>query len=103
MRGIMCVLVALSAISFAMNVPQVRAGNACDVTEEPWRNVIGQCTGQLAMIDDVIACEEAATGECRDAVRQWAMAYREAPNAADPKCNGEDPNYMASQRAAEKC
>ena len=47
--------------------------------------------------------KESATAECRDAVEQWAAAYREAPNAADPECHGEDPNYAASQVAAENC
>ena len=53
--------------------------------------------------NSIIACKESATGECRDAVKQWALAYREAPNAADPKCYVEDPNYEVSQGAAERC
>merc|ERR1712021_224144 len=115
MRGIIGVLAAFSAISFAMNVAQVTAGNACDVTEEPWRNAVDQCSCENpgCQLDYSIgippagipsfACKEAATSECREAVKQWARAYREAPNAADPKCHGEDGNYVASQRAAENC
>ena len=47
--------------------------------------------------------KESSTAECRDAVKQWAAAYREAPNAADPECHLEDPNYVGSQMAAENC
>ena len=154
MRGIIGVLAAFSAISVAMNVAQVTAGNACDVTEKAWRNAVDQCSCPHAgcqlvfdnqryqeswsyamfgllyswflvvfglwiswtknqtlsnsritdtSVDNSIACKEAATSECRDAVKQWARAYREAPNAADPMCHEEDPNYLASQRAEENC
>ena len=50
-----------------------------------------------------ITCKDTATAECREAVQSWGEAYRSAPNAADPKCYNDDPNYRASQAAAENC
>ena len=51
----------------------------------------------------MVSPKETATSACRDAVKEWARAYREAPNAAHPRCREEDPNYLASQEAAGTC
>ena len=97
------IFVLLAALSLALNLAQVLAGNDCYVTEEPWGNVAQICTDQLSYDNGIIACKENATVECRAAVKEWARAYREAPNAADPKCHEEDPNYSGSQEAARRC
>ena len=103
------IFVLLAAISLALNLAQVLAGNDCYVTEEPWGHAAQICSCQnrhecqLSYDNGIIACKENATVECRAAVKEWARAYREAPNAADPKCHEEDPNYSGSQEAARRC
>ena len=103
------IFVLFAAISLALNLAQVLAGNDCYVTEEPWGHAAQICSCQnwhecqLSYDNGIIACKENATVECRAAVKEWARAYREAPNAADPKCHEEDPNYSGSQEAARRC
>ena len=72
----------------------------CEGDVKPWAP---SCQLDFDQAQIRLTCKDAATVECREAVKYWGEAYRSAPNAADPTCYRGDPNYRASQEAAESC
>ena len=93
---------------------EVKSGNDCEVTEEPWAQAVEscQCDDMLAndgcqlefVIEDLtMKCRQNAGTSCRSAIASWALAYRNAENANDPKCKDDDPNFQFSQDAWKNC
>ena len=94
MRGIIGVLATLSAVVFAMNVAQVAAGNACDVTEEPWGNAADHCSCnngytdsecQLSFDNRMIACKGTFTYDVPGGTKEGRLgesySINQLPNA----------------------
>lgn len=88
--------------------------NACDVTEEPWSQVVNACKcGEITSPDCQlrleqtpqfgIFCKQIADTPCKLAVEFWAKSYRAASNSGTVECKDEDPNYKASQDTAASC